>query len=711
MATTGIDVKMGVSGVSQFKQGIKDAENSIKTLDQALALNEKQFKATGDSEEYLSTKTELLKVKMAEQQSVVENAEAALKQMAESGVDKASASFQAMQQKLLKAKGELLDTETNLKNVDKAGEDADTSIKDMNTSLENIGKNVSFEVVTKGIDAITGAIETAAKAAIDLGKKITKYVLGEANWADDLATRATFYGVSQDELQRMDKTAALIDTDTDTIINARKKLKIAMSKEGSKETMGAFAALGLDPTNHDWETMFWNAGEALKNYGDEVNREAYAQKLFGKSWNELLPLFEAGREKYEETMKSWNTVSQENVDKLTSLDDSYQTFQNELETLKATFAAELAPAVQMVTDALTKLMQEFNKYIETEEGKEAMKALGDAVSSLFSDLTKVDFADAMEKAKGAINGLKDGLIWIKENSGTLIKALEGIGIAFAGLKVASGVLKFFQLVSGFKGLGLGGSAGAAFTQATATGSAFLTSSFGSLSTSIVSALTSSVIPITLAAITVPALLHYLQNPPNGFDYSNPFQTPEDFVQQQTGATAEEAHAVVEAAAEAKTEKGWTNNSLLKWALTGDDSGIKQDEKNKQEADAAWEEMEAGAKRLEEYLEGTRGYIETTGDPIYKDRRPGKNGLDELQSSMDKMNEAADGMTTASTDMTKSMVKPEDLAKLDSLPEAIAAAVQKVVANIKVYMDSNQVGASVAGSVNGAMGVILAQYRK
>ena len=96
MATTGIDVKMGVSGVSQFKQGIKDAENSIKTLDQALALNEKQFKATGDSEEYLSTKTELLKVKMAEQQSVVENAEAALKQMAESGVDKASASFQGM---------------------------------------------------------------------------------------------------------------------------------------------------------------------------------------------------------------------------------------------------------------------------------------------------------------------------------------------------------------------------------------------------------------------------------------------------------------------------------------------------------------------------------------------------------------------------------------------------------------------------------------
>ena len=57
----GINVKIGVTGISQFKRNIKVAQNSVKTLDQQLAINEKQFKATGDAEAYMQQKTELLK--------------------------------------------------------------------------------------------------------------------------------------------------------------------------------------------------------------------------------------------------------------------------------------------------------------------------------------------------------------------------------------------------------------------------------------------------------------------------------------------------------------------------------------------------------------------------------------------------------------------------------------------------------------------------
>ena len=52
---TGVNVKLGVSGISQFKADIREAKDSIKTLDAQLALTEKQFKATGDKEEYLKT--------------------------------------------------------------------------------------------------------------------------------------------------------------------------------------------------------------------------------------------------------------------------------------------------------------------------------------------------------------------------------------------------------------------------------------------------------------------------------------------------------------------------------------------------------------------------------------------------------------------------------------------------------------------------------
>ena len=45
----GVNVKMGVSGVAQFKQAMKQAQTSVKTLDAELKLNEKQFQATGDN--------------------------------------------------------------------------------------------------------------------------------------------------------------------------------------------------------------------------------------------------------------------------------------------------------------------------------------------------------------------------------------------------------------------------------------------------------------------------------------------------------------------------------------------------------------------------------------------------------------------------------------------------------------------------------------
>ena len=108
---SGVNVKMGVSGVAQFKQNINTARQSLKTLDAQLALNEKQFKQTGDAETYMQQKSELLKVKLEEQKAIAANCEKALAEMTSRGVDKASKAFQDMQRQLLQAKGDIIDTE------------------------------------------------------------------------------------------------------------------------------------------------------------------------------------------------------------------------------------------------------------------------------------------------------------------------------------------------------------------------------------------------------------------------------------------------------------------------------------------------------------------------------------------------------------------------------------------------------------------------
>jgi phage-related tail protein len=81
MANSGVNIKIGVSGIADFKRDINSAKQQIKTMDADLALVEKQFRATGDAEAYMQQKTDLLKGKLEAQKSVLEKAESALKAM------------------------------------------------------------------------------------------------------------------------------------------------------------------------------------------------------------------------------------------------------------------------------------------------------------------------------------------------------------------------------------------------------------------------------------------------------------------------------------------------------------------------------------------------------------------------------------------------------------------------------------------------------
>ena len=499
---SGVNVKMGVSGVQQFKQGMQQARQSVKTLDAELQLNEKQFKASGDAEEYMQKKADLLQKKIQEQQKAVDNATKALEEMEKNGVDKASTAYQKMAQQLAQSKSELIDTETALGNIGTAAEEVESGVSGMQQQLQGINKGVSYDNVTSALHSITSGMETVMRTAINLGKTITREVLGAGSWADDLATRATYYGMSQEDLQRMEKTADLIDTPVDAIINAQRKMKKAFG-EGKKATANALDELGLGHVvSTDAEDMFWKIGDALMNMGEEYDKEAAAQKLFGRSWVELIPLFEAGREEYEKLNASWNVVPEEQIKALTEMDDKYQTLQNELDTVKNTFLGELAPAATTVLETLTGMVGEFNDYLKTENGKEMMQSLADAVKSLFDDLKNVDPEDVMETVRGVLDKVTDALKWIKEHHQEVADGVKVFIGAWAGLKVAEGVSIALKLINGLTGLASGAASAAAST-GTALGTSFATG-FVNAFVSVAPAV-ASLLGITAVAIA-PALI-------------------------------------------------------------------------------------------------------------------------------------------------------------------------------------------------------------
>ena len=383
----GVNVKMGVTGVSEFKRSMKDSESAVKSLNAQLALNESQLKMNGNAELYMENKVALLNQKIAAQAAIAKSAKAALEDMRKNGVSETSAAFQTMQTKLFNATNEMVKTKTELQNVKSGADGAKEGAKGMNTELGKIGKGISWENVTNGIHSVTQSLESAGRAAISAGRKLMNSFTGATSWADDVTTRATKYGVSKEDIQRMDQAAEIVDTDVDTIMAARNRL--ANNKKGLGEL------LGLEGTEDmSLEDKFWAAGEAIMAMTDEAERADKAQDVFGKSWQDLVPLFSAGRETYEAALEGASVLSDEQVEALSTADDTIKQLEAQVENLKRSFWAENA-------DTITTMLQ-----------------------------------------------------WLIDNKDGVVTALTAIGAAFGALKIADLATNLTKVIQGFSQLGL-----------------------------------------------------------------------------------------------------------------------------------------------------------------------------------------------------------------------------------------------------------------
>ena len=653
---SGVNVKMGVTGVAQFKQNMNQAKNSLKTLDAQLALNEKQFKATGDAESYMTERSELLKAKLEQQKTVVSNAEKALEQMRANGVERSSTAYQNLYQQMLKAKGEMLDTESAMEGVAEAGDEAADGVSNMNHQVEQIGKNVSIENVRSALDTITGDMKKVMQVAWQTGEAIVKATLGAGAWADELKTTAAQYEISTDDLQRWRKTANIIDTDVDTILTAQDKLKKGREKQ-DKETMGALAYLGIDPTGKGDMDIFWEAGEAIARLGKEEDKVSYAQKLFGKSWRELLPLFTAGREEWEETNKEWSIVEEDQLDNLGKMDDQYQKLQGEFETFKMELLSAFSGPITEGMETITNLFKQMNEYLDTPEGQAMLEQLGSTISSLISDLTSINPEDAVGTLEKIVTGITEGLQWISKHSGEVVTGIEAFIGAFALIETAKGVTTVLQLINGIKGL-----TGASAASAGAAAGSSWASSFATAA---------------LKAAPFLAFLYTLLNP--------------------AGTAGDDLDLL------------WDANGNPTQAAR--DAGITQtyDEYNGSLPDWLRREQE---EKVQKHLEST-----TTGDTeaatARNDRwRSSSKALEDLQNAADKMDQTAEELTGGTDKQKQSSSEMSTAANtLKGMPAEVYDAILKGLSNVKIYIDGQQAGTALAPYVSSAMAGALMTFNK
>ena len=653
---SGVNVKMGVSGIAQFKQNINQAKQSVKTLDAQLALTEKQFKASGDAESYMTEKAELLKAKLEAQKGVLANAEKALEDMASKGVDRASKAYQDMYRQMLQAKGEMLDTENAMNGVADAGEEAANGVDAMNNQLKRVGDGVSFQNVTTSLGKITSGLERAAQKAVTLGKKIVSAMLGAGSYADELKTNASAYGLTTEQLQRMEKTSTIIDTSVESIIGAQKKLKKGLGS-ADKGVMGAFVELlgeGYDVSSKGWEDAFWDAGEALTKFTDEEEKEVYAQKLFGKSWNDLMPLFEAGRKEYEETNASWKVLSDEQIESLGKMDDEYQKLQQTVENLKLEILSNFAEPMAKTLETITGKLNEFTEWLDSEEGKQ--------------------YVD------NVVMVIQGALEWIAnpENINTVVGGLGAIVAGWAGLKLTGGALQILQLVNGINGL-----RGKAATVGAGAGGAGGASGFGSAAGAGVTTAASKIAGFAGAGGLIPAVLadRFL----NETNAGRALRDGGDFWQgitQDFQDTVNQLNENVATFADNWDPNSANANVIAKFFGRRD-------------------ENQDAAERL-----GTANWL-----PSYMGGGIG-NGSTKYEEAAGKMEKAAEEMTGGTDKQKQSSTEMTAAAgTLKGMPAEVYNAILRGFSNVKIYIDGQQAGSALTPYVNSQMGGILASLTK
>ena len=387
-------LKIGLEGEKQFKQQLREIDQTFKVLGSEMKLVDEQFDKNDRSAAALAARNAVLQKSIEAQNSKI----ATLRQ----ALDNASRSFgendsrtKAWQAKLNEAEAELLRlqkrVDQNTVTVDEMGDQMAETAKDADKLGDEIketgeqsddagGKFSALGAVAAGVGvAIAAAFAAVSAAAIKAGKALIQMTKDGAAYADGILTQSTVTGISTQKLQEYTYAAELVDVSVETLTGSMRRNIAAMKSAagGTGATADAYAKLGVSVTDsngnlRDSETVYWELIEALGNVENETERDALAMTLLGKSAQELNPLIEAGSERMKElgdqAHKAGYVLSDELLAAYGAFDDQMQYLNNGVTAAKNALGTILLPLLTDLASEGVSLLGEFTRGVQAAKG-------------------------------------------------------------------------------------------------------------------------------------------------------------------------------------------------------------------------------------------------------------------------------------------------------------------------------------------------------
>lgn len=316
----------------------------------------------------------------------------------------------------------------------------DESLDESEKKGSNFGKGLktATKVAAGAIAAVTASTVAGTKAFVDGVSSVAIY-------GDNIEKTSQKVGLSITKFQEWDYVMNIAGTSMNNMSMGMKTLtnQLDDAKNGSSDALARFEALGLsfeDIQNMSREEVFENVIYGFQGMAESAERAALANDLFGRSGQELTPLFNMTQEETQELIKTANeygmVMSEDAVKASATFQDSLTTMKNTMAGLKNNMLSEFLPSFSTVMDGLSLVFSGDSK-----GGlgliKNGIKNLVSMIGELTPTLVEVGggIVDALTSAivenlptfiESGLNALEKFINGIIDNADMIITAIERI---------------------------------------------------------------------------------------------------------------------------------------------------------------------------------------------------------------------------------------------------------------------------------------------
>ena len=367
----------------QLQRLVASQENGQKIIDELTAKHEAAVKTYGaESEEAKKYAKQLEQAETAQERNAKAADDLRLKIINQDTAVKKAEKQSADYTKQLDAMGdEMTDDE-------KAAKKADDALEDMGKATKNAGKEAK-DASNGGFTVLKGVLANLATEIVDgvvgalksFSSEIVNVVTESAAAGDEIDKMSQKLGLSREAYQEWDFVLSQAGVDINNMQTGLKTLtnKIDDAKNGSKTATELFSKLGLsveDLNKMTREDVFERVIYGMQGMADSTERAALANDLFGKSGQELTPLFNetaASTEALKQSAHDYGMImSDEAVEASVAFTDSLDKLKRTATGLKNNLGGEFLPAITGIMDRLSNIIT----------GKEGFDGMFDDVEAL-----------------------------------------------------------------------------------------------------------------------------------------------------------------------------------------------------------------------------------------------------------------------------------------------------------------------------------------